>query len=95
MRHSADQPYIPRAGTLPAQVVNFFMAAPDERLRTRGPACPPRKDQGTSLAAGALDLIYRIRVAAGDPEGKLMQDELVDRIAGMRATHEATKKGWK
>ena len=66
MRHSADQPYIPRAGTLPAQVVNFFMAAPDERLRTRGPACPPRKE-----------------------------DELVDRIAGMRATHEATKKGWK
>ena len=48
-----------------------------------------------SVAAGALDLIYRIRVAAGDPEGKLMQDELVDRIAGMRATHEATKKGWK
>jgi hypothetical protein len=70
---------MPSPGTLPAQVVNFFMAAPDERLRTRGPACP----------------LYRIRVAAGDPEGKLMQDELVDRIAGMRATHEATKKGWK
>lgn len=34
MRHSADQPYIPRAGTLPAQVVNFFMAAPDEQLTT-------------------------------------------------------------
>jgi len=34
MRHSADQPYMPRAGSLPAQVVNFFMAAPDEQLTT-------------------------------------------------------------
>lgn len=31
-----------------------------------------------------LDLIYRIRVAAGDPHGKLMQPELVNRIAAMR-----------
>lgn len=38
MRHSADRLYMPSPGTLPAQVVNFFMAAPDERLRTRGPA---------------------------------------------------------
>ena len=48
MRHSADRLYMPSPGTLPAQVVNFFMAAPDERLRTRGPACPPRKDQGSA-----------------------------------------------
>lgn len=31
-----------------------------------------------------LDLLYRIRVAAGDPTGKLMQSELVNRIAAMR-----------
>jgi hypothetical protein len=31
-----------------------------------------------------LDLIYHIRVAAGDPTGKLMQPELVNRIAAMR-----------
>lgn len=31
-----------------------------------------------------IDLLYRIRVAAGDPTGKLMQDELVHRIAAMR-----------
>ena len=30
-----------------------------------------------------LDLLYRIRVAAGDPHGKLMQEELVHRIAAM------------
>ena len=30
-----------------------------------------------------LDLIYQIRVAAGDRTGKLMQDELVHKIAGM------------
>lgn len=27
-----------------------------------------------------FNLIYEIRVAAGDPEGKLMQDELVEKI---------------
>lgn len=31
-----------------------------------------------------LELIYRIRVAAGDATGKLMQSELVNRIAAMR-----------
>lgn len=31
-----------------------------------------------------LDLLYRIRVAAGDPTGRLMQSELVNRIAAMR-----------
>ena len=31
-----------------------------------------------------LNLLYRIRVAAGDPYGKLMQDELVNQIASLR-----------
>lgn len=33
-----------------------------------------------SPEAGLLDLVYRIRVAAGDPEGRLMQDELVEKV---------------
>ncbi len=38
----------------------------------------------TATLAGALRLIADIRAAAGDPEGKLMQDELVERIRRMR-----------
>jgi hypothetical protein len=40
-------------------------------------------DNADTLAA-ALRLIADIREAAGDPEGKLMQDELVERIRRMR-----------
>ncbi len=40
-------------------------------------------DNAATLAA-ALRLIADIRAAAGDPEGKLMQDELVERIREMR-----------
>ena len=36
--------------------------------------------------AGLFALIADIRKAAGDPTGKLMQDELVAHIAGLRAT---------
>lgn len=39
---------------------------------------------GPDVTAQLFDLIYRIRVAAGDPTGKLMQDELVHRVAAMR-----------
>lgn len=35
---------------------------------------------------GLLNLIADIRKAAGDPTGKLMQDELVARIEALRAT---------
>ena len=38
----------------------------------------------TATLAGARRLIADIRAAAGDPEGKLMQDELVERIRRMR-----------
>lgn len=37
---------------------------------------------------GLLSLLYDIRVAAGDKGGKLMQDELVARIARLRADAE-------
>lgn len=40
-------------------------------------------DNADTLAA-ALRLIADIREAAGDPEGKLMQDELVAKIRRMR-----------
>ena len=40
-------------------------------------------DNAETLNA-ALRLIVDIRAAAGDPEGKLMQDELVERIRRMR-----------
>jgi hypothetical protein len=33
---------------------------------------------------GLLSLLFDIRVAAGDKDGRLMQDELVARIAGLR-----------
>lgn len=39
-----------------------------------------------------LDLIYRIRVAAGDPTGKLMQTELVHRIRGLRECADTLRK---
>lgn len=32
-----------------------------------------------------LDLIAQIRIAAGDPKGKLMQDQLVEHIAELKA----------
>lgn len=38
---------------------------------------------------GLLSLLYDIRKAAGDPEGKLMQDELVARIAALKAASDA------
>lgn len=38
------------------------------------------KDTNTAL----LYLLARIREAAGDPEGKLMQDELVEQIRKIR-----------
>jgi hypothetical protein len=41
--------------------------------------------------AGALRLIADIRAAAGDPEGKLMQDELVSRIRRMREGLQVTR----
>lgn len=51
----------------------------------------PPKDEGIAssyCSCGAdvelLYLIARIREAAGDPNGKLMQDELVDRIRNLR-----------
>jgi hypothetical protein len=37
---------------------------------------------------GLLSLLYDIRKAAGDKDGKLMQDELVARIAGLRVDAE-------
>lgn len=40
-------------------------------------------DNADTLAA-ALRLIADIREAAGDPDGKLMQDELVERIREWR-----------
>ena len=40
----------------------------------------------TETLTGALQLIADIREAAGDPEGKLTQDELVARIRRMRIT---------
>lgn len=38
----------------------------------------------TATLNAALLLLAEIRAAAGDPEGKLMQDELVARIRRMR-----------
>ena len=34
----------------------------------------------TNTEQGLLNLLANIRAAAGDPEGKLMQDELIERI---------------
>lgn len=45
-------------------------------------------DNSAALAA-SLCLIAEIRAAAGDPEGKLMQDELVRKIRRMRCALEA------
>lgn len=43
-----------------------------------------------------LDLIAQIRAAAGDPEGRLMQDQLVERIAELKDAHIITclKQGY-
>lgn len=38
--------------------------------------------------AGLLDLLYRIRVAAGDKAGRLMQAELVEHIAALAKDRE-------
>lgn len=43
--------------------------------------------QGESLRL--FGLLADIRKAAGDPEGKLMQDELVARIAALKAANDA------
>jgi len=43
-----------------------------------------KRTESRAPTMAELDLIYRIRVAAGDPTGKLMLDELVHRIAAMR-----------
>lgn len=42
------------------------------------------KTEARDATMDELDLIYRIRVAAGDPNGKLMQTELVNRITALR-----------
>lgn len=42
---------------------------------------------------GAVALIAHIRSAAGDPEGKLMQDELVEKIRMMREAWDSRSKG--
>lgn len=42
-----------------------------------------RYDHGDNAELALLELLYDIRKAAGDPEGKLMQNELVARIAKM------------
>lgn len=42
------------------------------------------KTEARDATMAELDLIYRIRVAAGDPNGKLMQTELVNRITALR-----------
>jgi hypothetical protein len=36
------------------------------------------------ISMQALDLVARIRAAAGDPEGRLMQDEFINRVVAMR-----------
>jgi hypothetical protein len=43
-----------------------------------------------AVSADYSDLLHRIRVAAGDPKGKLMQDELVARIAALAAGVDST-----
>lgn len=40
-----------------------------------------QRDEDQSALVAALNLIADIRIAAGDPEGKMMQDELVKYIA--------------
>lgn len=42
--------------------------------------------------ASLLDLIYKIRVSAGDPHGKLMLDELAPHIAKLRADLDSARK---
>lgn len=56
-------------------------------------------DDAQTLQA-ALSLLARIREAAGDPKGKLMQDELVERIGRMREgleqiKHAPTNQPWR
>lgn len=40
-----------------------------------------RYDHGDNAELALLELLYDIRKAAGDPEGKMMQEELVEKIA--------------
>ena len=44
---------------------------------------------------GLLMLIARIREAAGDPAGKLMQDELIERVAELRKALDASEAALK
>lgn len=46
-------------------------------------------DSAVNDNAVLLDLVARIRAAAGDPNGRLMQDELIEHIAGLRAADTA------
>lgn len=48
---------------------------------------------GAEHHTGLLDLVARIRAAAGDPDGRLMQDGLIERIAWLRAAGEAPDVG--
>ena len=43
----------------------------------------------TETLTGAISLLAEIRYAAGDPKGKLMQDELVRKIRIMRNSLES------
>ena len=55
-----------------------FMAGDSEGGETDAPAVDAQREEFTLLG-----LIADIRAAAGDPDGRLMQDELVQHIAGV------------
>lgn len=49
------------------------------------------KTQVTQAEMRLLNLLAEIRAAVGDPEGRLMQDELVEHCRALRAERDALR----
>ena len=62
----------------PAEIIKGLTAGDSEGGETDAPAANAQRDEFTLLG-----LIADIRAAAGDPNGRLMQDELVQHIAAV------------